>query len=67
MPSARVGAIKDAAVAITYGLLGWGLCGVTMSVAMKVASLEAALILHALAAPVIFTAVSLVYFQRLRP
>ena len=33
---------------------------------MKVTTLEAALILHALAAPVIFTAVSLVYFQRLR-
>ena len=32
MPSAIVGATKDAAVAVTYGLVGWALCGVTMGV-----------------------------------
>ena len=32
---------------------------------MKVTTLEAALILHALAAPVIFAALSLIYFRRL--
>lgn len=35
-----------------------------MSVGMKVTTLQAALILHALAAPVIFTSLSLVYFHR---
>ena len=65
MLSARVASTKGVAVAVTHGLVGWVLCGATMSVGMKVTTLEAALILHALAAPVIFTALSLVYFHRL--
>ena len=36
-----------------------------MGVAMKLTTLRAALIIHALAAPVIFTALSLSYFRRL--
>jgi len=55
---------KGAAVAVTHGLVGWVLCAATMSVGMKVTTLESALILHAFAAPVIFTALSLVYFHR---
>lgn len=65
MPSAKVASTKGAAVVVTYGLVGWALCGVTMSVGMKVTTLERALFIHALTAPVIFTAVSLVYFHRL--
>lgn len=65
MLSARVASTKTVAVAVTHGLVGWVLCGVTMSVGMKLTTLEGALILHALAAPVIFTALSLVYFHRL--
>jgi hypothetical protein len=53
------------AVVVTHAFVGWALCGVTMGVGMKVTTLEGALILHALAAPVIFTALSLVYFRRL--
>lgn len=65
MPSAGVASTKGVAVAITHGLVGWVLCGATMSVGMKVTTLEVALILHALAAPVIFAALSLLYFHRL--
>ncbi len=65
MPSARGAPTKGVAVAITHGLVGWGFCGVTMSVGIKMTTLETALTLHALAAPIIFTAVSLVYFHRL--
>jgi hypothetical protein len=64
MLSAKVTAIKGTAVVVTHGLIGWGLCGVTMSVVMKVTTLESALIFHAIAAPVIFTALSLAYFRR---
>lgn len=64
MPSARVASIKGAAVAVTHGVVGWALCGATMSVGMRLTSLETALLLHALAAPVIFTAIALVYFHR---
>jgi hypothetical protein len=56
---------KDVAVAVTYGFVGWVLCGVTMGVAMRVTTLEAALILHAVAAPIIFAGLSLIYFNSL--
>jgi hypothetical protein len=65
MLSARVTSTKGVAAAVTHGLVGWVLCGATMSLGMKVTTLEGALILHALAAPVIFTALSLVYFHRM--
>ena len=52
-------------VAVAHGIVGWILCGATMGVGMKIASLGTALILHALAAPLIFTALSLSYFHRL--
>lgn len=65
MPSARVASTKGIEVVVTYGLVGWVLCGATIIVAMKRTTLDAALILHALATPVIFTALSLVYFHRL--
>lgn len=64
MLPARVASSQGVAVVVTHGLVGWGLCGLTMSVGMKVTTLEAALILHAVAAPVIFTALSLIYFRR---
>jgi hypothetical protein len=64
MRSAKVTSIKDAGVVVAHGLMGWGLCGMTMGVGMKVTTLESALILHAIAAPVIFTVLSLIYFHR---
>ena len=65
MLSARVASTNGAAVAVAHGLVGWVLCGTTMGVGMKMTTLEIALILHALAAPIIFTALSLFYFRRL--
>ncbi len=63
--SARVASTRGAVVTVVHGLVGWVLCGATMGLGMRVTTLEAALILHALAAPLIFTALSLVYFHRL--
>jgi hypothetical protein len=56
--------MKGAAIPIAYGLVGWALCGVTIGLGLRFTTLEAALIVHALAAPLIFTALSLVYFHR---
>jgi hypothetical protein len=64
MLSVRGASTSGIAIVIAHGLVGWVLCGVTMSVGMKVTTLETALIVHALAAPVIFTALSLLYFHR---
>jgi len=55
--------IKSVAVVVAHGLVGWALCGGTMGVAMKMTTLGTALIVHAMAAPVIFAAVSLIYFH----
>jgi len=64
MLSVRDGSNKGAAVVVAHGFVGWVLCGATMGVGMKVTTLEAAMILHAFAAPIIFTVLSLAYFHR---
>jgi hypothetical protein len=51
---------------LSLGLLGWALCGAVMFAGMSVMPLEMALIVHAVAAPVIFAAISWFYFVRLR-
>jgi hypothetical protein len=56
--------MRQVAVAVAHGLVGWTLCGATMGVGMKIAGLGTALIAHTLAAPGIFTALSLSYFHR---
>jgi hypothetical protein len=58
-----VGARQLVALAL-HGLVGWALCAATMGVGMAVTSLETALVIHAVAAPIIFALVSLVYFRR---
>ena len=64
LPSPRLAFTSAAAVAIAHGLAGWALCGATMGVGLKLTTVATALILHAIAAPGIFTAVSLAYFRR---
>jgi hypothetical protein len=53
------------AFAIAHGIAGWALCGATMGVAMAVTDPGRALLIHALAAPVLFAAVSFLYFKRI--
>jgi hypothetical protein len=52
-------------VIAALGLFGWALCGAIMFVGMAVLSLETTLIIHAIGAPVIFTAISWFYFKKL--
>jgi membrane associated rhomboid family serine protease len=56
--------LRDVSAAVAHGLVGWALCGVTIGVGMKLTTPETTLIIHAIAAPVIFTCLSLVYFRR---
>ena len=49
---------------LTHAFVGWALCGATMSVGMAMTSLPRALLIHAFAAPIIFSAVSLSNFSR---
>ena len=48
------------------GLLGWALCGAIMFIGMSVMSIETTLIVHAIGAPIIFSAISLFYFKKFR-
>ncbi len=56
---------RHAAVIVGLALAGWGLCAATMGIGMAAIGLQVALVVHAAAAPVIFAALSLVYFKRL--
>jgi hypothetical protein len=51
-------------IVVLHGLVGWALCAATMGIGMAVAPLQTALIIHAIAAPVIFAVISWIYFTR---
>ncbi len=52
------------AAPIAAGLVGWALCAAVMNLAMATTPLAEALIIHAIAAPILFIFVSTFYFQR---
>jgi hypothetical protein len=55
---------KSIGIAVAHALVGWTLCGATMFAGMAVTTLSWALAIHAVAAPIIFAAVSWVCFRR---
>ncbi len=50
--------------AIAFGAVGWAICGASIAIGFAVTSEFGALVLHAIAAPVIFAALSWLYFRR---
>ena len=55
---------KRTAIVLAHAFVGWVLCAATMGIGMAVTTLQAALTIHAIAAPIFFTVVSCVYFTR---
>ena len=55
---------RKISVLLAHAFVGWAFCTATMLIGMATMSIDNALIVHAAAAPVIFTLVSLVYFKR---
>ncbi len=51
-------------VVLIYAFMGWTLCGVVMFIGTAVTTEFIALIIHAVAAPIIFAVVSLYYFKK---
>jgi hypothetical protein len=49
------------AIVFFHAFIGWALCAATMGISMAVTSLDNALIIHAIAAPIIFAGVSGIY------
>ncbi len=49
---------------LAHAFIGWALCAATMGIAMATTSIQNALIIHAIGAPIFFAIVSLVYFRK---
>ena len=56
--------IKKTLIILAHAFSGWVLCAATIGIGMAATSLNTALIIHAVAAPVFFAGVSLVYFRK---
>ena len=56
--------IQKIAILLAHAFVGWMLCAATMGIGMSISSLENALVVHAIAAPIFFAIVSLVYFRK---
>ncbi len=55
---------KKTVTILVHVLVGWALCFATMGIGLATMSLNNALIIHAIGAPIFFASVSLVYFKR---
>jgi hypothetical protein len=55
--------MRNIFIILAHALVGWALCGATMGIGMATMSLDNALIVHAIAAPIFFAIISLVYFR----
>ncbi len=56
--------MKKTLIILAHAMVGWILCGLTMVFGMGYFSLTAALIIHAIAAPLFFILLSWVYFKK---
>ncbi len=56
--------IKKVIIIIIHAFIGWALCGATIGIGRAVTSMETALIIHAIAAPIIFAAIATIYFKK---
>jgi hypothetical protein len=55
---------KKIFVIFVHAFVGWALCTASMVIGMATMSIDSALIVHAIAAPIIFTTISLIYFNK---
>lgn len=60
----KTSTLKKITNIMVLAFIGWALCGATMGIGREVTSLETALIVHAIAAPLIFGVISLIYFKK---
>lgn len=56
--------LKKPAVILIHGIVGWAVCGLVMMVLLNYTTIYMALIIHFIAAPFIFLAISNFYFYR---
>lgn len=56
--------IKKVIVVLAHALVGWALCFATIGIGRMVTTMQNALIIHAIGAPIFFAIVSLIYFRK---
>ena len=56
--------IKRIVTILVFALVGWALCAAVMGIGMGMTIEDNALVIHAIAAPVIFGVLSFVYFKK---
>ena len=64
--SREAGIVRKALIILGHAVVGWALCAATMGIGMMLFPLLAALIIHAIGAPIFFAFVSWSYFSRFR-
>lgn len=55
---------KKIIIIIVHAFIGWALCGATIAIGSAVTSMEITLIIHAIAAPLIFAALTTIYYKK---
>jgi hypothetical protein len=55
---------KKIVVILVHAFIGWAFCTAAMVIPMVLISVESALVIHAISAPIIYTTISLVYFNK---
>ena len=56
--------VRAVIIVLVHAFIGWALCAATMGIGMATLSMQNALIVHAVGAPIFFTVISLVYFHK---
>ncbi len=56
--------IKKVLIILAHAFIGWALCTASMGISQATTTIENALVIHAVGAPIFFTVVSLNYFKR---
>jgi hypothetical protein len=56
--------LRKPLILLAHAFVGWILCAATMGIGMATTTLQTALVVHAVGAPIFFAAVSSFYFKR---
>jgi len=56
--------VKDVLIVLIHAFIGWAVCGGIVGIGQAVTSMENTIFIHAIGVPILFTAISLVYFKK---
>lgn len=54
---------KKVLIIIVHAFIGWALCGATIGIGRATTTMETTLIIHAIAAPIIFSIITTIYYK----